>query len=115
MLSAFNMYCKLNYLKSIKQFTVTVIYNTAPTAAPKISLYRRLLGLNPGLLRLRHWQSDALTNRLDLIHKTRAACAAATIILLRNNLTRESRICYAANKMTLQVLNANVICFFREA
>jgi hypothetical protein len=30
---------------------------------------RRMLGLpNPGLLRLRHWQSDALTTRLDLIH-----------------------------------------------
>ncbi len=27
-----------------------------------------LLGSNPGLLRLRHWQSDALTTRLDLIH-----------------------------------------------
>jgi hypothetical protein len=24
---------------------------------------------NPGLLRLRDWESDALTNRLDLIHK----------------------------------------------
>jgi hypothetical protein len=26
------------------------------------------MGLDPGLLRLRHWQSDALTTRLDLIH-----------------------------------------------
>jgi hypothetical protein len=26
-----------------------------------------MLGSNPGLLRLRHWQSDALTTRLDLI------------------------------------------------
>jgi hypothetical protein len=29
---------------------------------------RRTLGSNPGLLRLRHWQSEALTTRLDLIH-----------------------------------------------
>jgi hypothetical protein len=27
-----------------------------------------MLGLNPGLLRLWHWQSDALTARLDIIH-----------------------------------------------
>ncbi len=28
----------------------------------------QMLGSNPGLLLLRHWQSDALTTRLDLIH-----------------------------------------------
>jgi hypothetical protein len=27
-----------------------------------------MLGLNPGLLQLWHWQSDAPTTRLDLIH-----------------------------------------------
>jgi hypothetical protein len=27
-----------------------------------------MLGSKPGLLRLRHWQSDALSTRLDLIH-----------------------------------------------
>ncbi len=29
---------------------------------------RRMLGSNQGLLRFLHWQSDALTTRLDLIH-----------------------------------------------
>ncbi len=28
---------------------------------PQISMCRRMLGLNPGILRLWHWQSDALT------------------------------------------------------
>jgi hypothetical protein len=35
-----------------------VLYSTS--SAPKIPLGRRMLGSNPGLLRLWHWQSDAL-------------------------------------------------------
>jgi hypothetical protein len=51
-------------------FFLCTIFNTASSAAPQRfrCVGAWMLGSNPEQLRLRHWLSDALTTRLDLIH-----------------------------------------------
>jgi hypothetical protein len=52
-------------------FIFMYLLNTASSAAPQIPLCRRMLGSNTGLLRLLHWQSDALTTWLEPVLRIR--------------------------------------------
>ncbi len=57
-----------NVLKGDFFLFLRPVFNTASSAAHQIPMCRRMLRSNPGLFRRCHWQPDALTKRLDLIH-----------------------------------------------
>jgi hypothetical protein len=92
-----------NYLASSLDTFFSVFFNTASSAAPQMTLCQMTLGLNPGLLRLWQWHSDALTIRLDLIRTW------LELILTRIGLIRHSAIDLIHTRLDLKLTRLDII------
>ncbi len=62
------------YAIFVSQFWLDFYVLSATSATSQITLRKRMLGLNPGLLQLWHWQLHTLITPLDLIHYNFSFC-----------------------------------------
>jgi hypothetical protein len=70
-----NLFCKQIEIMHTYAIFVSLLWMdffilSAPSATTQITLCKRMLGINPELLQLLHWQLHTLITCLDLIHYT---------------------------------------------